>query len=703
MRHRLLLPLICALGLLPTLVWALQENPSSESGSSSESSASQSSASESAGQGQSSLGVRQERIERMMADLERRFMAASVKLKETEPERSERLIVTVQTAKQLLIQKRMDEIIELLNSSQLADAGDEQGKILEDVRELIKLLLNEQDEEKREEIARLKRWKQQVENLLKEEVPQERESGRFANQEKTLKDLAAQIKAVEALIKKQKEVNSQTEDAKEQGIQALDRAANSQHEVRRETEKVEKMIGDAAKGDDPQIAKGDEPENEGQANEAAAADTDGAGADAGGEAGDGPSGGSASGSGDNPNGESDPSGQGSESDPSAQGAAEPAAATEPGQASLRKAAQNQKQAETLLPKGNSTAGQRQQKEALKNLEDALKALRQEQKRIESLPPEEFEKMAQKQVDTRDKTERLQEEMKQAQAKKDQAGESGEGGEGGQGSGGQGEKSPGMAQVQRAQKAMENAGNNLGRQDSHAANRQQKEAIKELREALREIEERLKQLREETQEEKLARLEARFTEMLARQQKVSAGTIELDSKMLGAISPSRADRRALVKLTNEELQIAELAQQAYDILIEDGTSVVFPRIVQGLQEDLLRSAELLEAQRTDGLTQHVQKEIETTIEELLEALKRTRQNRQGGGGGGGGGGNQPLLPPSAELKILKAAQLRVNRQTQKFDELRASLELDPLMRTEVQGIATRQREIIQMTEELLQSN
>ena len=71
--------------------------------------------------------------------------------------------------------------------------------------------------------------------------------------------------------------------------------------------------------------------------------------------------------------------------------------------------------------------------------------------------------------------------------------------------------------------MQQASGGLRKQDPADASRQQGKAIKELEEALQEIEERLAQLREETQLEKLARLEARFREMLSIQQRLTAQT------------------------------------------------------------------------------------------------------------------------------------------------------------------------------------
>jgi hypothetical protein len=113
------------------------------------------------------------------------------------------------------------------------------------------------------------------------------------------------------------------------------------------------------------------------------------------------------------------------------------------------------------------------------------------------------------------------------------------------------------------------------------------------------------------------------------------------------------------------------------------------------------ADLLAGQNTGVYTQQVQKEIEKTLEELIEALQRAQQ--QGGGGGGGGGGQQqnpPLVPNSAELKLLKAAQLRVNRRTQSFDENRPAV-LEPALKREIDNIAKRQQGVADMTQEMIE--
>ena len=200
------------------------------------------------------LGVRQQRVERMMEDLERKFKVLAQTLQKTEPERAERIVKTLQESKQLLIQQRMDEISKLLDESQLEGATSGQTQVLGDIHKLIALLLDQHnDRDKiREEYERLNEWKKEIESILQEERPQKAESDRLANKPQTLADLAAQIKAVEKLIKQQAEVNQATGEARAQGVQALGKSAGQQAKVREETEKTVDMVSGK-----PQEKKGD--------------------------------------------------------------------------------------------------------------------------------------------------------------------------------------------------------------------------------------------------------------------------------------------------------------------------------------------------------------------------------------------------------------------------------------------------------------
>jgi len=633
----------------------------------------------------SGLGVRQARVERMMEDVERKFKELSQTLQEAEPERAKRLIETLHQSKEMLIQKRMSEITGMLDGQKLETATEEQKEILTDIRQLIQLLLDEQDKDAKDEADRLEKYRQALKKIIEEQKEQMREADKIANKDKTLDGLEGQIRAVEDLIRKQTKVNEDMKKARKEGVQAYRPVADAQHEVRKETEEVAKAIGRAVGQETSGEGKEGEPKEgkEGAGKE---------GKEGGSKEGSSKEGESKAGAGKEGEGkEGSKSGSKAESQSASQSGSKP---SEPGQQKLQQASKKQQSAEENLQEGKGKSAQDDGEKALEDLKAALADLKKEQRRIASLPPEAFDKMADKQDKTEQKTASLDKEM-QEDAKK--AGGEGSGSSGSQG----GKKKPGQKQIQQAQKNMKQASGDLRKQDPEGAARQQEEAVRQLEKALKEIEDRLAQLREETQEEKLARLEARFVEMLARQEVVTAETRVLDKKKQDGASLRRADRLAIAKLALEERELSSMAQEALEILFEDGTSVVFPSIVEGLRDDLTSVGDMLEAQKTGDYTQYLQGEVETTLKELIEALKK--QQKQGGGGGGGGGGNcePPLLPNSAELKLLRAAQLRVNRRTKAFDVNRPEGTLDELMKKEVSDIGLRQLDIAIMTEQIIE--
>lgn len=627
--------------------------------------------------GTTPLGVRQQRVERMMEELERKFRTLRQSIEKNEPDRAKRLEETYNKAKELLIQQRMGDITKLLDQARLDTATDGQKAILADIRTLLEILLDEKsDREKaREEFERLSQWKKDIENLITQERGEKRQSDKVANKEKSLADLQAKIQALERAIAAQKDVITATEAARTEGIQGLGKITGQQAAAREKAEAVANQIakeaGDPKGPFEPESA---EPKPEPKPDNPPAA-------------------------------ESPPSSPTPPSAPSNRPA-------EPGEKPLKQAVENQKGAEGNLQQGKGKAAQQDEQTALANLERALAELKNEHSRIASLPPEAFEQMAKKQDDIGNQTAKLEQKMQEA----GQAG----GGQPSEGGGG-GKPQPGQQKVQQAQKAMQQASGGLRKQDPSDASRQQGKAIKELEDALQEIEERLAQLREETQLEKLAKLEARFREMLSVQQRISAQTQVLDKKRSdNGGNLTRPDRLAVAALGGDEsrmdavldpmtkqvklpMGLAGHAQQALDLIIDDGTSVVFPDVVEQLRDDLIGVGKLLsENTRTDQFTQTLQKEIETTLEELIEALQQAQSQKEGGGGGGGGGGEPPLLPNSAELKLLRSAQLRINRRTVAIDAARPKEgPLDETLKDEALTIATRQSEIAEMTIKILE--
>jgi hypothetical protein len=73
------------------------------------------------------------------------------------------------------------------------------------------------------------------------------------------------------------------------------------------------------------------------------------------------------------------------------------------------------------------------------------------------------------------------------------------------------------------------------------------------------------------------------------------------------------------------------------------------------------------------TQAVQQDIIETLNQLIEVIKEELERKQGGGGEGNGDSSEGdqdenLLPTSAELKMLKSLQVRVNKRTSTFERM-----------------------------------
>ncbi len=280
--------------------------------------------------------------------------------------------------------------------------------------------------------------------------------------------------------------------------------------------------------------------------------------------------------------------------------------------------------------------------------------------------------------------------------------------------------PGRGDVEAASGSMESASESLGGGKARPASRSQKDALTKLNEGRRKVEETLEELQRALRERLLAYLRERFTHMLDRQRGLSRETKSLDSRLralatVAAASGSTSadpvpadgaegvpeaaiDRKDLQKakslaLGEEDLRL--VAEDVIDLLEEDGTTLVFPRIVGGLEADLRNVTGLLDAVRTGALTQRIQKEIEETLVEILEAIKQAQKSppppnpNQGRRSRSGAG---PLLPTSAELKMIRSMQARLNERTRRFDLDRAVEELDLEEKRQARALADRQKEI-----------
>ena len=344
-------------------------------------------------------------------------------------------------------------------------------------------------------------------------------------------------------------------------------------------------------------------------------------------------------------------------------------------AALAQAEQAQTQAGDQLSQGRGKAAAASQQQAIASLEKAWQALREDRQRLARLPDRQIDLLAPRQDQLAQQAADLEKQM----------------GTEGQGSA----SSEGQAAVGKAQQAMQQAGAQLRGQQPHPAAQAQAEARRQLEEARERLEERLTQLRKQTMEERLAGLEVRFRWMLDRQRPVTAGTRELSG--LAPADWSRAQVLTCATLAQQQSELATLAQQCMDVLRDDGTTVVIPYRVQQLEKDMLQAGQWLSLRRTDISTSDLQQEIEQTLEDLLVAVQTAREHLQQQAAQSNSLGEpsrlkaQALAPPSAELQLLKAAQIRINQRTVKLDHAISSIPQESSRKEALARLARMQQE------------
>ncbi len=668
----------------------------------------------------SELGVRQKLVERRMVELENKLTVIADRLRAKEPERADRLVAAYQQSKELLITKKMAEVGELLDKGSFTEADRKLNEVIQSLESLIRILVDQKEKpiSKEQEIEMLEKWRESIKERIHEQQQHRKETETISDKDMALDKLEAQIKQLEGLIQKQNEIIQATGDNVNAGLQTLDRIADQQFEVRRATEALNREIGGQKSEDGGQKSEGggQRSENGGQKSEDGGQRSENGGQKSedggqrsedggqrsedggqrledGGQKSEG-GGQKSEGGGQKSEGE-ETSGSNSPQTPNPESQTpNPATPPQPGQQALEQAAANQEKAEERLSSGKAADAKRQEQEALENMKTALNELQKEKRRVESLPPEALEQMSDQQRRTRDKAMDLVEEMKNAPKSPSEENDS---------NASDSPSQPGQQSMEQAGGSMGKAADNMQQQNPEDAKKDQEQALNEMNQALEEVEDRLNQLREETREEKLARLEARFAEMLERQIVTSIMTVELDDKRTNLGEFKHRDQLLLLQLANDELEISELGQQAYDLLLEDGTSSVFPEMVQELRQELEKVSRLLSDEQTGALTQLVQKEIEYALQDLLDSMKDAQQDSQNeGGGGGGGGGETPLLKKSAELKILRSQQLRLNRRARQIETIRsAEPEMGPQLEQETLDAAALQQKLIQMLEALIE--
>jgi hypothetical protein len=250
-----------------------------------------------------------------------------------------------------------------------------------------------------------------------------------------------------------------------------------------------------------------------------------------------------------------------------------------------------------------------------------------------------------------------------------------------------------SQLEQAEREMRDAAEELDRRRPEDAEAPQQRALQRLDEARLELEDELNQLRSEDRGQTLRDLEARFRDMYHKQQEIQGETIALHE--VGREQFRRPEELKLADLSTRQRGLSERASTCLHILEEEGTTIVFPHMVEQVAQDMGTVADLLVERWVGPVTQGIEKEILDALEQIIEATQRMQQenqNRQQMQPQNSEDETSPLLPPSAELKLLRASQVRVNTRTASLEQSRGAGDLSPeSLRSLLDAVARRQAE------------
>lgn len=366
---------------------------------------------------------------------------------------------------------------------------------------------------------------------------------------------------------------------------------------------------------------------------------------------------------------------------------------EQAQKALDQAASKMQSAEACLQKKDGGGAKAAQNSAVEELERAQKSLSEAARKLRE--KQELQKQAENQEKTAAKTDQLQGEMKECSGGEQKDGQSGS-----QGADEESEPTPGQENVKEAVPLQQEAAKDLKKDDPAEAAKKQQKALEKLKNAKEALEDRLEQLRREQQEELLAALESRFRAMLSRQLECNKATNRLAD--VGPEHWKRSDQLELAELSQRQKWVGDQADEALFMLVEEGTTVILPKLVGQVRDDGRATAERLAAADTGPTVRMVQADLELILRDIIDAIKKEQEEleNQGGGGGKGGGGNPPLLPGSAELKLLRACQLRVNVATERLETARsAGGDLAQEIEQRLKRLADRQADVAEMAKDM----
>jgi hypothetical protein len=263
-----------------------------------------------------------------------------------------------------------------------------------------------------------------------------------------------------------------------------------------------------------------------------------------------------------------------------------------------------------------------------------------------------------------------------------------------------ENSPPLPALDRAGEKASEASGSLQQGKLRGAEEQEQEVERELENAIDELEKEEEQYQRLRQEELLFQITEESRQLLERHLEQMSATREIDAERVPGERPSRSQRLRLRKIGREEAAIGERTTEMSKAITEEG-AVVVADLLDRIRQDLERVARDVDEAgdyQTGPSVQSLQRDVEEALGWLIASLEEEQQrrarpeNQQQQQEQEQDQNRQQLVPDTAELKLLARMDLEVQRDIEElvvlYPELSESGPIDPLLLEEITRLAVR---------------
>ncbi len=241
----------------------------------------------------------------------------------------------------------------------------------------------------------------------------------------------------------------------------------------------------------------------------------------------------------------------------------------------------------------------------------------------------------------------------------------------------GAATPGQAAAAEARRSMAAASSELAAGRAEQAVAEAAEAVEKLHQASEALSAAVAEAAARAQGEMLAQIGRKLRAMLGAQRRINEEMAAIHADRRGD-AYDRAAQLQLRLLTDRQGDAAAEAQAVIDLLADDGTTTVFPAAMGEIRADMTTVQQRLSARQTGPLTRAIGDQIVAGLTDLIAATQQPSSDGESGdrAESGGEATDPTLVPPLAELKILRLMQLQINSRTVALNKAMDTGELDP---------------------------